>query len=312
MPWFKVDDQFFAHQKVLALRTSSLEDTAIALWTKAGSWSMSKLTDGEVPAYVVETLVRKNAIKAADELVRVGLWEKTDEGYRFRSWDEYQPSKEKVVTDRKKNADKIADWRAKNPKPKRNQVTPSEVTPPPYPYPYPSSPDGEVHAPPPQDRRSPVKAQDASLDPRNAEVLDAYRDGLARSNGGKRPPVTTPGRFVAADRIRVALTDVVPGASWADQLEMVRAAAAVAYADPDHRKASAPISQFAAKLEAYVSRSSAAPGAPTGPSRIDEISAAMAACEAERQRTEPGPERDALRRRYFKLQAELRAVQGAA
>jgi hypothetical protein len=113
------------------------------LWSKAGSWCASNLTDGEVPRYVLESLVRRNGEKAAAELVRVGLWETTAEGFRFRSWDEYQPTKETVESRRRKNADKVAEWRGRNRACDQacNQVTGGDVTapvtpPPSRPVPY--------------------------------------------------------------------------------------------------------------------------------------------------------------------------------
>jgi hypothetical protein len=128
--WFKVDDRFHSHPKVLALRAGQHEETAIALWVKAGSWCASNLTDGAVPTYVLNTLVRRNAEKAAAELVRVGLWETADDGFRFRSWDEYQPTKDAVESRRRKNAEKVATWRDRNRAgdPPCNQVTGDGVT----------------------------------------------------------------------------------------------------------------------------------------------------------------------------------------
>ncbi len=130
MTWFKVDDRFHSHPKVLALRAGKYEETAIALWVKAGAWCMSNLTDGAVPSYAVETLVRRNGAKAAAELVRVGLWEVDGDGFRFRAWDEYQPSKSEVEAKRKKSADKVAGWRAKKRDGNQpcNQVTQEDVT----------------------------------------------------------------------------------------------------------------------------------------------------------------------------------------
>lgn len=130
MTWFKVDDRFHSHPKVLALRSGAHEETAIALWLKAGSWCASNLTDGAVPSYVLDSLVRRNGAKAAAELVRVGLWETTADGFRFRSWSEYQPSKSDVESKREKTARKVADWRDKKRASERacNQVTRADVT----------------------------------------------------------------------------------------------------------------------------------------------------------------------------------------
>ena len=51
MAWFKVDDTFAMHEKVLAAGNS-----AIGLWVRSGAWSMQQLTDGFVPDHVVRAL----------------------------------------------------------------------------------------------------------------------------------------------------------------------------------------------------------------------------------------------------------------
>lgn len=87
MAWFKVDDGFWAHPK-----TFMLSDAAIALWLKAGTWSAQMLTDGKVPANAVS--IFRASGESVRELVAVGLWLETADGFRFHDWDEYQPSAE--------------------------------------------------------------------------------------------------------------------------------------------------------------------------------------------------------------------------
>ena len=130
MPWFKVDDRLYSHPKLAALEAGKRFAEAVALWCIAGSWCASQLTDGSVPATQLRRLVPFDARKAAAELVRVRLWEEDGDGYRFRSWDEYQPSRESVVTKRQKTAAKVASWRDRNQvtEQSRNPVTSSDVT----------------------------------------------------------------------------------------------------------------------------------------------------------------------------------------
>lgn len=94
MPWFKVDDTFPHHAKVM-----QAGNAAIGLWVRAGAWSMQQLTDGQIPKHVVTTL---GTSREAQRLVAVGLW--TDEGdhYHFHQWDEggRQPSRAQVEADR--------------------------------------------------------------------------------------------------------------------------------------------------------------------------------------------------------------------
>lgn len=107
MTWFKVDDQLHAHRKVAELESGKHFAEAIALWTLAGSWCASQLADGAVPASQLRRLVPFDARKAAAELVRVGLWEVTETGYRFRSWHEYQPSRDSVESRRAATTDRV-------------------------------------------------------------------------------------------------------------------------------------------------------------------------------------------------------------
>lgn len=84
MPWFKIDDGFHGHPKVIGLSTS-----AIGLWTLAGTWAAQYLTDGDVPLAMIGRL---NGTKDdADALVAAGLWIASPDGYAFHDWSEYQP-----------------------------------------------------------------------------------------------------------------------------------------------------------------------------------------------------------------------------
>jgi hypothetical protein len=92
MPWFKVDDTFAMHPKVLMAGNS-----AVGLWVRAGSWSMQQLTDGRVP-----TLIARQFGSPADakRLVDTGLWVEVDDGYEFHQWAERQPSRRHVEAER--------------------------------------------------------------------------------------------------------------------------------------------------------------------------------------------------------------------
>jgi hypothetical protein len=86
MPWFPVDDGFHAHRKAAKAGVE-----AVGLWTLAGSWSASELTDGWIPDYIAQRLDprwRRNAAK----LVAAGLWiaeERSGEkGWQFHEWAE--------------------------------------------------------------------------------------------------------------------------------------------------------------------------------------------------------------------------------
>lgn len=93
MVWFKIDDGFWSHPKVL-----ELSDGALALWTRAGSYCAGHLTDGEVKRSTLRVLGADH--DAAVELVMAGLWDETPAGWTFHDWAEYQPTREQVLAER--------------------------------------------------------------------------------------------------------------------------------------------------------------------------------------------------------------------
>lgn len=103
MVWFRVDDNLAFHTKTVAAGNA-----AMGLWVRAGSWSGQQLTDGYVPKHIARQLGTAAEIK---RLVGVGLWCDEGDGYRFHQWGERQPTRDKVMEERKANADRIADWR---------------------------------------------------------------------------------------------------------------------------------------------------------------------------------------------------------
>jgi len=100
VPWFRVDDGFHSHPKVLATPPA-----ALGLWVVAGSWSSSHLTDGVVPDDVLPRLL-PDAVKLAEELVTAGLWKRRKGGYRFHDWTKKNPSKTAVENERKAAAER--------------------------------------------------------------------------------------------------------------------------------------------------------------------------------------------------------------
>lgn len=98
MTWFKVDDSFYDHPKVF-----DAPDCAVALWTRAGTWSARNLTEGFVPSGMPARLC-DDPDTAAKELVRRGLWLRIAGGYRFHDWGDFQPSKESIEDLRTKRA----------------------------------------------------------------------------------------------------------------------------------------------------------------------------------------------------------------
>lgn len=105
MVWFRVDDSLPDHPKLLALQERKGWQGALSLWTLAGSWCGKHLTDGAVPRAVVARL--GCTAKDAAALVAVGLWELSDDGYRFHSWHKRNPTKVQVELDREKTRNRV-------------------------------------------------------------------------------------------------------------------------------------------------------------------------------------------------------------
>jgi hypothetical protein len=113
--WFKVDDGLAFHSKTIAAGNA-----AMGLWVRAGSWSSQHLTDGNIPKHVVRQL---GNIQQAKNLVTVGLWDATDEGYCFHEWDLRNPSRADVEADRAAGAERLRKHRER----KRNQAGETDV-----------------------------------------------------------------------------------------------------------------------------------------------------------------------------------------
>lgn len=99
MPWFRVDDGFHSHPKVLATSLA-----ARGLWATAGSWSSDHLTDGVVPDHVLASL--GGTPELAAELVTAGLWRRKRGAYAFHDFLSKNPSREAVENDRRQAAER--------------------------------------------------------------------------------------------------------------------------------------------------------------------------------------------------------------
>jgi hypothetical protein len=91
---FQVDSDFYDHPK-----TIDMSDAATALWTRAGSYSAAKLTDGFVADAVLARLTQTPE-EASRELIRRGLWKRVRGGYQFHQWDERNLSRARVEAER--------------------------------------------------------------------------------------------------------------------------------------------------------------------------------------------------------------------
>src|SRR5258708_24848920 len=98
MPWFRLDDSFHSHPKVIAAGNE-----AIGLYVRCGTHAAEHLTDGFVGKDVV-LLYGSRAL--ADALVRTGLWHRARNGWTIHDYLDYNPSREDVERERKQAAER--------------------------------------------------------------------------------------------------------------------------------------------------------------------------------------------------------------
>lgn len=124
MSWVKLDDALFLNEK---MGEASLE--ALGVYMLSLSYAAHNLTDGTIPVTALHLL--RCSPQIAEELCHVDLWE--EDGalyYRIHDYLTYNPSRRKVLQDRKKTRDRVTAHRSRK-KQKRNAVT----TPAPVPVP---------------------------------------------------------------------------------------------------------------------------------------------------------------------------------
>ena len=98
MPWFRVDDSFHSHPKVIAAGNE-----AVGLYVRCGAYAAQHLTDGHVPESVV---LLYGSTKLADKLVQAKLWRRVRGGWQMPDFLDYNPSAEQVKQERKNAAER--------------------------------------------------------------------------------------------------------------------------------------------------------------------------------------------------------------
>ncbi|WP_300680711.1 hypothetical protein [Nocardioides sp.] len=144
MVWFRMDDGFDSHPKVLDIPRGAARLRAIGLWTSMGTWCARNLTDGKFGAHMVAEMGGNSA--DAKHLTRVNLWHGLGEGCGTKSCPagvpglmqvhdflDQNPSKEEVLAGREAAAERQRKSREKKKDAAVSQrdvaVTHSDVTP---------------------------------------------------------------------------------------------------------------------------------------------------------------------------------------
>jgi hypothetical protein len=107
MPWGRIDDSLYDHRKLDLLADGRLE--GVGLWAVAISWCNRHLTDGHVPTRQIERLGGTHDL--AEQLVEVGLFDRSDGGYLVHDFLDFNDSKQDVLARREKEAQRKAVWR---------------------------------------------------------------------------------------------------------------------------------------------------------------------------------------------------------
>jgi len=110
MTWFKTTDTLMTDAKVMMMPLNE-RGMALGTWISCGTWSTQHLTDGKVPAPIVEAFV--GTLDGAETLVTAHMWKRIRGGYQFNKWDKYQFSREQVETKRDEDRARKAEWRAR-------------------------------------------------------------------------------------------------------------------------------------------------------------------------------------------------------
>ena len=100
MPWFKLDDSFGAHPKVI-----HAGNAATGLWVRCATYSAQYLLDGHIPYDVARRYGKPSEIQT---LLDVGLWQPNGTGYVMPDYLEFNPSKEQVGQERAANRERQA------------------------------------------------------------------------------------------------------------------------------------------------------------------------------------------------------------
>lgn len=123
MPWFAVDDEFHGHPKRLDLlhAAGGVEgNAAFGMWTALGSWCADNLTDGFVPAAMVDYLsgmTPEDTARLVEHLEVVSMLVATEDrgrpGVQLVDYLDRNPSAEDVRRARRVKADRQKKWRDK-------------------------------------------------------------------------------------------------------------------------------------------------------------------------------------------------------
>lgn len=104
MAWARIDDQFFYNKKV-----AQVDGPAKLLYLASLVYAANQLTDGFIPEkalkFIASTADVANCQEFARQLLDVGLWDASDDGYIIHDYLIWNPSKQQVLATREARAE---------------------------------------------------------------------------------------------------------------------------------------------------------------------------------------------------------------
>lgn len=223
MAWVRIDDHFDEHPKL-----ANVSCAGWGLWMAGLAYCNRNLTDGFIPWSKAKGLVSNEVVDddgsvwtlartsgmggedletdwLIDLLVREGLWITVYDGgritgYRIHDYDDYQPSKEEVLAERKKNAKRQAEFRKRH---KRRNGESNAVTN--------GGSNGPVtDAPYPTPKEEPPNVGSSTTAPLRAAEFDQFWSQYPR-RAGSNPKLNAIKAWNASIRRGVSPADVLNG-----------------------------------------------------------------------------------------------------
>jgi len=105
MAWFRLEDSFHPHPKVL-----KAGNAAVGLWVRCGTWSSEYLTDGLIPDEIVQGMGRTREVDAA---ITARLWVAAEGGLLMPDYLDFNPAGSEVKQRRKRDAERKREERAR-------------------------------------------------------------------------------------------------------------------------------------------------------------------------------------------------------
>lgn len=99
MAWFKLDDTWITHPKMIAAGLHGR-----ALWVAGGTHCSQQLTDGRIVKTSLPLIAAQAGVKpsVASKLVELGLWADRGDFYEMPDFLEYNPSRAQVLAERER------------------------------------------------------------------------------------------------------------------------------------------------------------------------------------------------------------------